>query len=138
MSESIFPSATLRGGWLVSGAISRAEFAYDPDNYLNLSILRPRGSLMDTVAFIVPGVERNQFCGSLRVTTPALRFLSASASAGRGATPIFREAAPGRAPVWMQRAGLEWLYRIASNPNAARMKKLAALPRFALLTLTKK
>ena len=43
-----------------------------------------------------------------------------------------------RAPVWMQRAGLEWLYRIASNPNAARMKKLAALPRFALLTLTKK
>ena len=43
-----------------------------------------------------------------------------------------------RAPVWMQRSGLEWFYRIASNPNAARLKKLAALPRFALLTLIKK
>jgi N-acetylglucosaminyldiphosphoundecaprenol N-acetyl-beta-D-mannosaminyltransferase len=43
-----------------------------------------------------------------------------------------------RAPVWMQKSGLEWFYRIASNPNAARLKKLAALPRFALLTLTKK
>lgn len=43
-----------------------------------------------------------------------------------------------RAPVWMQKSGLEWFYRIASNPNAARMKKLAALPRFALLTLKTK
>ena len=43
-----------------------------------------------------------------------------------------------RAPVWMQKSGLEWFYRIASNPNAARLKKLAALPRFALLTVTKK
>ena len=42
-----------------------------------------------------------------------------------------------RAPVWMQKSGLEWLYRISSNPNAARLKKLAALPRFALLTLKK-
>ena len=40
-----------------------------------------------------------------------------------------------RAPIWMQRAGLEWLWRVSSNPNAARFKKLAALPRFALLTL---
>ena len=40
-----------------------------------------------------------------------------------------------RAPAWMQRAGLEWLWRVASSPNAARFKKLAVLPRFALLTL---
>ena len=40
-----------------------------------------------------------------------------------------------RAPVWMQKSGLEWLYRISSNPNAARLKKLAALPQFAMLTL---
>ncbi len=43
-----------------------------------------------------------------------------------------------RAPVWMQKSGLEWFYRIASNPNAARLKKLVALPRFAVLTLIKK
>lgn len=40
-----------------------------------------------------------------------------------------------RAPVWMQKVGLEWFWRVASNPNAARFKKLAVLPRFALLTL---
>lgn len=43
-----------------------------------------------------------------------------------------------RAPVWMQKSGLEWLYRISSNPNAARLKKLAVLPQFALLTLKQK
>ena len=40
-----------------------------------------------------------------------------------------------RAPIWMQKAGLEWFWRVASSPNAARFKKLAVLPRFALLTL---
>jgi N-acetylglucosaminyldiphosphoundecaprenol N-acetyl-beta-D-mannosaminyltransferase len=39
-----------------------------------------------------------------------------------------------RAPVWMQNAGLEWLYRIASDPRK-RMKKAKALPRFALMAL---
>jgi N-acetylglucosaminyldiphosphoundecaprenol N-acetyl-beta-D-mannosaminyltransferase len=43
-----------------------------------------------------------------------------------------------RAPVWMQKSGLEWLYRVASNPNPARFKKLAVLPKFALLTLKSK
>jgi N-acetylglucosaminyldiphosphoundecaprenol N-acetyl-beta-D-mannosaminyltransferase len=33
-----------------------------------------------------------------------------------------------RAPRWMQRAGLEWLYRLAQEP--ARFPRLAALPRF--------
>ncbi len=40
-----------------------------------------------------------------------------------------------RAPVWMQKSGLEWFWRVASSPNAARFKKLAVLPRFVLLTL---
>ncbi len=33
-----------------------------------------------------------------------------------------------RAPVWMQRTGLEWLYRITQQPK--RLPRLAALPRF--------
>lgn len=37
-----------------------------------------------------------------------------------------------RAPVWMQRAGLEWLYRVAKEPR--RLPRLAALPRIVLLT----
>ncbi|MDI9583736.1 MAG: WecB/TagA/CpsF family glycosyltransferase [Acidobacteriota bacterium] len=37
-----------------------------------------------------------------------------------------------RAPVWMQRAGVEWLYRVAKEPW--RLPRLAALPRIVWLT----
>jgi N-acetylglucosaminyldiphosphoundecaprenol N-acetyl-beta-D-mannosaminyltransferase len=38
-----------------------------------------------------------------------------------------------RAPVWMQRHGLEWLYRLAMNPK--KISKVATLPRFVLMVL---
>ena len=38
-----------------------------------------------------------------------------------------------RAPVWMQRAGLEWLYRLACQPQ--RFMRMLALPRFAIAVL---
>ncbi len=98
INDFITPSATLRGGWQLSGAISRSGFAYNPANYSGLRVLRssPLDRPPDTIAFVVPGMERNQFGGSFRVTTPTLRFFSATASVSRGKTPIFREAAPGR------------------------------------------
>ena len=101
MNESITPSATLRGGWQLSGALSRSGFAYDPDNYSGFLVQRSPsgltdGTSVDTVAFTVPGMERDQFGGSFRITTPTLRFFSATASVSHGKTPIFREAAPGR------------------------------------------
>jgi N-acetylglucosaminyldiphosphoundecaprenol N-acetyl-beta-D-mannosaminyltransferase len=37
-----------------------------------------------------------------------------------------------RAPLWMQRCGLEWLYRVAKEPS--RLPRLAALPRLVFLT----
>ena len=37
-----------------------------------------------------------------------------------------------RAPAWMQRAGLEWVYRVAKEPW--RIPRLVALPRIVLLT----
>ena len=96
-NESITPSATLRGGWQLSGAISRTGFAFDPRNYSGLRVIQCcPGDGVDTVAFVVPGFEGDQFGGSFRVTTPTLRFFSATASISRGKTPIFREAAPGR------------------------------------------
>jgi hypothetical protein len=93
--ESISPSATLRGGWQLSGSLSRNGFAYDPADYQGLTILREPALLTDTAAFTVPGFERDQYGGSLRVTTPTLRFVSATASVARGRTPIFREASEG-------------------------------------------
>lgn len=38
-----------------------------------------------------------------------------------------------RAPVWMQNSGLEWAYRLASNPK--KISKVALLPRFVRMTL---
>ena len=91
-AESITPSATLRGGWQLSGALSRNGFAYDPADYGGFQVV---SSGSDTTAFVVPGFERDQFSESFSVTTPVLRFLSATASVSHGKTPIFREAAPG-------------------------------------------
>lgn len=38
-----------------------------------------------------------------------------------------------RAPLWMQRRGLEWLHRLLANPR--KIRKVMTLPRFALLAL---
>jgi N-acetylglucosaminyldiphosphoundecaprenol N-acetyl-beta-D-mannosaminyltransferase len=41
-----------------------------------------------------------------------------------------------RAPMWMQKRGLEWLYRLVKNPK--KYTKVATLPVFALRVLTGK
>ena len=41
-----------------------------------------------------------------------------------------------RAPLWMQRRGLEWLYRLLRNPK--KLSKVATLPRFVMRVLTRK
>jgi N-acetylglucosaminyldiphosphoundecaprenol N-acetyl-beta-D-mannosaminyltransferase len=41
-----------------------------------------------------------------------------------------------RAPAWMQRRGLEWLYRLARNPK--KIAKVATLPRFVWMVLTRR
>lgn len=41
-----------------------------------------------------------------------------------------------RAPMWMQKSGLEWLYRLVQEPN--RIKRQMALPKFLWLVLISK
>jgi len=43
--ENISPSATLRGGWQLSGAVGRNGFAYDPASYQDLTIVTYSGAL---------------------------------------------------------------------------------------------
>ena len=90
--ESISPSATLRGGWRLSGSVGRNFFSYDPAQYTGLEVEPTPG---DTVGFTIPGKERNQLTGSFSVTTPTYRWLTATASISGGEVPIFIEAAPG-------------------------------------------
>ena len=92
---SISPTATIRGGWQLSGAVTHNYFAFDPLLYSGLTIQRSLGPLTDTVAFVVPGPEKDQWGGSFRVTTPTYRHFSGTTSITESQVPIFREAAPG-------------------------------------------
>jgi hypothetical protein len=94
-SESILPSATIRGGWQLSGALTHSYFAFDPSLYTGLTIQRSVGTLIDTATFIVPPPEKDELGGSLSVTTPTYRVFSGTASITKGRVPIFSEAAPG-------------------------------------------
>ncbi len=94
-SESISPTASIRGGWQLSGAVNHNYFAFDPSLYSGLMVQRSIGPAVDTAAFIVPPPEKNEWGGSFRVTTPTYRFFSGTASITESQVPIFREAAPG-------------------------------------------
>lgn len=59
--------------------------------------------------------------------------LGVPVSIGVGGTLDVFSGTVRRAPLWMQKASLEWLYRLASNPK--KISKVALLPRFALMTL---
>ncbi|AKQ54979.1 WecB/TagA/CpsF family glycosyltransferase [Bordetella hinzii] len=50
-----------------------------------------------------------------------------------GAAMEFAIGLQRRAPMWMQRAGLEWLWRLASNPRRLWRRYLVDDPRFAVL-----
>ena len=94
-SESLSPSATLRGGWRLSGSVARAFFGYQPGQYSGFTVQTTAGGVVDTVGFAVPGAERNQWTGSFSVTTPTYRRFTGTASISGGEVPIFIEAAPG-------------------------------------------
>jgi N-acetylglucosaminyldiphosphoundecaprenol N-acetyl-beta-D-mannosaminyltransferase len=62
-----------------------------------------------------------------------LRELGVPVAMGVGGTFDVLSGQIRRAPVWMQRVGLEWLYRLIKDPSKA--SKVAALPVFALRVL---
>jgi hypothetical protein len=97
-SESIQPTATLRGGWQISGALTHSYFAFDPSLYAGLTVQRSVGTsivVIDTAAFIVPPPEKDELGASFRVTTPTYRVFSGTAGITESQVPIFREATPG-------------------------------------------
>lgn len=91
--ESVSPSATLRGGWQLNGNFGRNFYSFSPSSYADYTV---RDAANDTVAFTTPPMERNDFAGSIGLTTPTFRMITASVNAAAGLVPIFLEAAPGR------------------------------------------
>ena len=95
-NEAVNPSARLRGGWQLSGSAGRSFFSYDPAQYAGYSVENGIGGQPPVLPFDIPAPERNQWSGSLRITTPTYRQFTATASLALGQVPIFREAAPGK------------------------------------------
>jgi N-acetylglucosaminyldiphosphoundecaprenol N-acetyl-beta-D-mannosaminyltransferase len=62
-----------------------------------------------------------------------LRHLGVPVAMGVGGAFDFASGRAKRAPVWVQRFGLEWLYRLGHEPW--RWRRMLALPRFACLIL---
>lgn len=59
--------------------------------------------------------------------------LDVAVAMGVGGTFDFIAGVIPRAPLWMQRAGIEWLYRLYLQPW--RIRRMSRLPRFVLLVL---
>jgi N-acetylglucosaminyldiphosphoundecaprenol N-acetyl-beta-D-mannosaminyltransferase len=62
-----------------------------------------------------------------------LSFLNVSVAIGVGGTLDILAGKSTRAPLWVQKVGLEWLYRILRQPQ--RLPRALALPKFVLLVL---
>jgi N-acetylglucosaminyldiphosphoundecaprenol N-acetyl-beta-D-mannosaminyltransferase len=59
--------------------------------------------------------------------------LGVAVGIGVGGTLDYISGRVRRAPPWMRRCGLEWLYRLLRQPR--RWRRMLALPAFALLVL---
>jgi N-acetylglucosaminyldiphosphoundecaprenol N-acetyl-beta-D-mannosaminyltransferase len=112
-------------------------FHYDPP----MGFDTDPGAMRDTVAFILAHPARLVF---LAVGSPRQERLAAAVFAtGRatgtglciGASLDFLAGAERRAPVWMQRNGLEWLFRLSGDPRRLARRYLVDSPRVVPLLL---
>ncbi len=62
--ESMFPSATLRGGWNVNASLNRNFYTYLPADYVAYDVISAPDAPFSQ-AFDLPEQETNQFSGSL-------------------------------------------------------------------------
>jgi hypothetical protein len=134
-SESIRPSATLRGGWRLNGSIARNFFSYEPGAYAAYTVVA--GS--DTTAFAVPPAERDLYAASIGLTTPTYRAFTGSLTLNKGETPLFREATRGRStrvdasvdlrPTSALRASLQLAHLTLSRDRDGSRFSSEAIPR---------
>ena len=92
-TDSISPSATLRGGWRLNGSLSRGFFSYLASDYEGYAT--QDAGLPSPGTFALKEKEDNLVAGSFSVTTPTFQLFTLALSWSGGQTPIFAEAAPG-------------------------------------------
>jgi N-acetylglucosaminyldiphosphoundecaprenol N-acetyl-beta-D-mannosaminyltransferase len=64
--------------------------------------------------------------------------LDAPVMIGVGAAFDFHAGLKKQAPLWMQRSGLEWVFRLVTEPKRLWRRYLTNNPRFVLLVLAQK
>ncbi|MDA0875595.1 MAG: DUF5916 domain-containing protein [Bacteroidetes bacterium] len=93
-SDALWPSATLRGGWRLNGALTRSFYSYLPGSYDGYDVVASAGAAT-AAAFVVPDKETDQFSGSIGVTTPTFQLFTLSLNVAHAQIPIFSEASKG-------------------------------------------
>ncbi len=86
---------------------------------------RVRAARTDVLLVAYPSVPQEKWIARNLAQT------GAAVGMGVGAAFDFVAGAQRRAPLWMQRLGLEWLYRLLREPR--RWRRMSALPRAAWL-----
>lgn len=110
-------------GLQIAGVYSGSPAPEDEDDI----VARVNGSDAD-VLFVAYGAPRQD-----KWIARNLPRLNVAVAMGVGGSFDFIAGVMPRAPVWMQRAGIEWLYRLILQPS--RIGRMMRLPRFVLAVL---
>lgn len=123
----------LRAAWLPA-LVARCGLAPPAHHDPPMRFAADRAAFAATVAFVLAHPARFVF---LAVGSPQQEVLAAAiAATGRatgtglciGASLEFLAGASRRAPGWMQRAGLEWLFRLGGDPRRLAWRYLVESP----------
>jgi N-acetylglucosaminyldiphosphoundecaprenol N-acetyl-beta-D-mannosaminyltransferase len=118
--------ATLFPGLQVAGTYAGSPHAAEEAAIVDL--VRATGPDLLFVAYGVPAEETWIARNREHLGVPVMIGVGGAFDFVAGVTP--------RAPAWMRRSGLEWLYRLLREPW--RWRRQLALPRFAILVLRQK
>ncbi|NUT35538.1 MAG: WecB/TagA/CpsF family glycosyltransferase [Hamadaea sp.] len=116
---------------LVIAGCAAPPFGFDTDPDLYAETLRGVVDAAPDVCFVGLGFPRQErVISDLRDALPATWFL------GCGAAINFVAGQQQRAPIWMQRSGLEWAHRLAQEPRRLASRYLRHDAPYAVRLLT--
>lgn len=130
----------MRPAWL-AGLIERCGLAPPAHHDPPMGFDRDPAAFAEAVSFVIAHPARFVF---LAVGSPRQERLAAAVAAtGRatgtglciGASLAFLAGAERRAPSWMQHQGLEWMFRLASDPRRMARRYLVDSPRILPMLL---
>ena len=115
--ESIYPNAKIVG-------YHEGYFKEDSEE----KVIEEINSLQPNVLFVAMGAPRQE-----KWIYENKDKLKVDIAAGQGGTFDYEAGNIKRAPVWMQKCGIEWLWRLIREPK--RIKRMAVLPLYLLTIL---